>query len=264
MNLEKKIICIVLFIVTALCLFLFQGAVYGSLVLGSLFAAEAARYFVAKKYQSDYTLPYFIPMPTIFGSMGTASSSAVLAPSKKALFDLGLAHLLVTFILGFLFLIVGLKFSHFELFSSEGVRFILYKPLLVNALSSIILGATPPNHEVIFHPIALAGYALIFFTLCAALPIAQLSGGKIFSALLGKKSYILNFSAMAVLVYMGLASHPFWLFLLVITLLIAVKHPQFVTNESDTLGTQRIAAVIILYALLFTCFVPIPFELKIQ
>ena len=66
-------------------------------LLAVLLAHEFGHYFTARYYHVDVTLPFFLPAPTLIGTLGAfiRIRSAIL--SKRILFDIGIAGPLAGF-----------------------------------------------------------------------------------------------------------------------------------------------------------------------
>ena len=70
---------------------LLQGLPFSLTLLTILLAHEFGHYLAARYYRVDATLPFFLPAPTLIGTLGAfiRIRSAIL--SKRALFDIGIA-----------------------------------------------------------------------------------------------------------------------------------------------------------------------------
>src|SRR5687767_5835444 len=79
---------------------LLQGAVFAGSLLSILFAHEMGHYLACRHYGVDATLPYFIPAPPLFlaGTFGAFIKMKSPIPSRRALFDIGLAGPLAGFV----------------------------------------------------------------------------------------------------------------------------------------------------------------------
>ena len=75
-------------------------------VLGS---HEMAHYVMARYHGMKTSLPYFIPFPTFIGTMGAVIRYRGPVPSRKALFDVGIAGPLVGLIMSIAVTLIGLN-----------------------------------------------------------------------------------------------------------------------------------------------------------
>lgn len=87
------------------------GLTYAILILTFLSAHEFGHYFASVYHKVDATLPYYIPaiLPDVlFGTFGAVIKTRSPIPSRKALFDIGVAGPISGFIVCLIFLIYGL------------------------------------------------------------------------------------------------------------------------------------------------------------
>src|SRR5436190_23647931 len=64
-----------------------RGLPYSAAVLGILGAHEMGHYVMCRRYNVDATLPYFIPFPSLSGTLGAVIKIREAFPTRKALFD---------------------------------------------------------------------------------------------------------------------------------------------------------------------------------
>ena len=83
---------VTLFLLTAVTTtFLGAGPWYALAILTILGAHEFGHYFAARYHQVAVTLPYFIPMPLTFGTLGAFIQLKEPVPDRRKLFDIGVA-----------------------------------------------------------------------------------------------------------------------------------------------------------------------------
>src|SRR4051812_17452762 len=159
------------------------------LVLGS---HEMGHYLLARYHRVETSLPYFIPLPLLgFGTLGAVIRIRGRIPHRDALVDIGAAGPLAGFLVALPVLIAGLSHSHWmalpagagasqaqslwEVVSRWGATsaepahgyVLLYGDnLLIKGLQRLVCGPTPPGHELLAHPLVMAGW---FGTLVTAL-----------------------------------------------------------------------------------------------
>src|SRR6266550_3468012 len=80
--------------------FLGQGLLFSASLLAILVAHESGHYLFCRYYGVDATLPFFIPQPPLLipGTFGAFIRMKSVVPSRRALFDIGLAGPLAGFI----------------------------------------------------------------------------------------------------------------------------------------------------------------------
>src|SRR5512143_2386165 len=78
------------------------------LILGS---HEFAHYFNSRRHHVEATLPYFIPFPNLFGTLGAVIKMKSRILDRTALIDIGASGPLVGFVLAVIACAVGLSLS---------------------------------------------------------------------------------------------------------------------------------------------------------
>lgn len=88
------------------------GLPYSVAILFVLGVHEFGHYFAARHHRVDVTLPYFLPFPPApfflnFGTLGALIRTRAVVPSRKAMFDIGVAGPLAGFAACMIVLIFG-------------------------------------------------------------------------------------------------------------------------------------------------------------
>ncbi len=183
------------------------GLTYSLLVLLFLSAHEFGHYFAARIHKVDATLPFYIPFPFTFtlnfGTMGAVIKTKTMIPSRKALFDIGIAGPLSGFVVCIILLIYGYStlpgieyiyhlhpeyvFHNGGVIPEKGLFF--GKSLVImffERLFSDTNGFIPPMNEIYHYPFLNVGWFGLFVTTLNMLPIGQLDGGHIIYSMFGK------------------------------------------------------------------------------
>ncbi|MCS7144336.1 MAG: site-2 protease family protein [Archaeoglobaceae archaeon] len=198
------------------------------------------------------SLPYFIPFPTIIGTLGAVIKYKGAIPNRKALFDVGISGPIAGCFASVLVILIGLQL-HYE--PSEGEKIFIGTPLLFELLVQL----TSFKSEFI-HPIAFAGWVGLFVTFFNLLPAGQLDGGHVSRAILGEKSEIVSKATPFILLTLGIFFGEIWLFWGLFIMLFAMqKHPK--PLEDERVDNKRIALGIFGYMIFILCFIPEPFKL---
>ena len=71
--------------------FLLAGLPFSLTLLGILLAHEFGHFLAARYYRIDATLPFFLPAPTLIGTLGAFIRIRSMIPTKRILFDIGIA-----------------------------------------------------------------------------------------------------------------------------------------------------------------------------
>ena len=155
-------------------------------LLSILVCHEFGHYFAAKLHRVPASLPYFIPLPFGFGTLGAVISQTGTTDRRK-LIDIGAAGPLAGLLVAIPVLAYGLHLSEVKplvgLGAQEG------NSLLYVGLKYLVKGALLPSQgmDVNLHPTAWAGWAGLLVTMFNLLPIGQLDGGHIATAYFGNR-----------------------------------------------------------------------------
>src|SRR5207253_1396944 len=117
-------------------------------------------------------------------------------PSKKALFDIGVAGPIAGFVALLPFLVAGLKMSTVAPSTSGSMYFgepLLWKLGEWAYFGVLHFGIVPPGGaDVALHPMGFAAWWGMLATALNLLPFGQLDGGHIMYAALGKRAHWLS------------------------------------------------------------------------
>lgn len=238
---------------------LILSLIYAVVLIGILLGHELGHFLACLYYRIDATLPFFIPAPTLIGTMGAFIKIRSPITKKKQLFDIGVAGPLTGFILAVPTLILGLSLSKAVAPLPREGSYILGEPLLLKLVGSVVFKGVSPDSDVILHPIAFAGWVGILVTALNLFPIGQLDGGHVFYAMLGQKSRQYSRYILAAFVVMGIF---FWIGWLVWALLISVlgvKHPR-ILDEDVPLSPRRKIIGFMLVIIFILSFIPDPIK----
>src|SRR4030095_3959445 len=174
-----------------------------------LFAHEMGHYLACRQYGVDATLPFFIPAPPMFlaGTFGAFIKIRSPIPSRRALFDIGLAGPLAGFVIALPVSVIGLLVMGPPLPQASGIFF--NDPLLFRLLARGLGVKLDPNSPI--NPYYMAAWIGLLVTSLNLMPVGQLDGGHGTFALFGKHAHKMigrvAFIAIAILAALG-----FWLY----------------------------------------------------
>src|ERR1700751_4914221 len=77
---------------------LLLGIPFSFMLLGILFAHEMGHYIACKLYKIDVSYPMFLPAPNLFGTFGAFIRIRSPFPTRRALFDVGIAGPIAGFV----------------------------------------------------------------------------------------------------------------------------------------------------------------------
>src|SRR6202142_3961508 len=121
---------------------LLLGLPFSLTLMFILFAHEMGHYLYARHYRVYATPPFFVPFPSLIGTLGAFIRIKSPIPSRAALFDIGIAGPIAGFIPACIALVVGLSLSH-PIPAPQGDYFEIGFPLVFN-LAARLLNITAP------------------------------------------------------------------------------------------------------------------------
>jgi membrane-associated protease RseP (regulator of RpoE activity) len=250
--------------------YLHLGLPFAATLMSILVAHELSHYFVARRYGSPVSLPYFIPLPNLLGTMGAVITQKAPMRDRKALFDIGIAGPLGGLVLTIPLLILGLALSPVQpppadLPPNVGI---LQEgnSLLYAGLKYLVFGEWLPSNgrDVWLHPVAFAGWAGLLVTMINLIPVGQLDGGHISYAVLGRKAWTLGYVLVLAmfgwggwLLLNGNQAGSFWLMWGFLNMLLNRKHPPPL-NDVTELDGGRMAIGMVMLIIFILLFMPSP------
>ena len=157
-----------------------RGGWYSATILAILGCHELGHYFACRYYDVDASLPYFLPVPiTLTGTLGAFIRIREPIPSKRMLFDIGIAGPIAGFVIAVPALFMGLAMSRLVPMPTEFHGVSLGEPLLFKLASHTFFGTVPDGYYVNMHPMAFAAWFGLLATALNLFPIGQLDGGHI-------------------------------------------------------------------------------------
>jgi len=272
---------------SALARHLRAGLPFAATLLGILLAHELGHFFTARAFRVDASLPYFIPFPSLLGTLGAVIRMRGPIPSRRALVAIGASGPVAGFVVAVPLMFLGLRLSVVQpvplpsgwlpsqsilvmalrwahgLPVLDGVDhgILLEGPSLAYlAAKRFALGPIPAGSDVILHPVALAAWFGLFVTALNLLPVGQLDGGHVLYALLGGRARNVGRAVVAVLTLLGLAAWPGWLlWALLAGKVVRTTHPP-VLRPDEPLGGWPAALAWAALALFLMTFVPVPLQ----
>jgi len=248
---------------------LIKGFWYSGTILLILGAHEMGHYLACRYYQVDASLPFFLPAPFVFltGTLGAFIRIREPIPSKRMLFDIGIAGPIAGFMFAVPALFVGLTMSHVASLPSDFTGLSLGEPPLFKAVSWLIWGSIPDGSSLNLHPVAFAAWFGLLATALNLFPIGQLDGGHISYAVLGRRSTTVTLLMIGIAVCLTLFVSWSWsvwtVLLLVMTFTFGPRHPRTADEQVPLDSTRQWLALfaLIMFVLCFTYDPISPMEL---
>lgn len=240
---------------------IFEGLPFAGTLMIILLVHELSHYVASNRHGTRATLPYFIPAPMAFGTLGAFIKMKSPIITRKALIDIGASGPISGFIVSVIACVAGLYLSKVIPLTGEESMLTLGDSLLFTLLSRMVIGITPDNADILLHPIAFAGWIGLFITSLNLIPIGQLDGGHIAFALLGERHKKLSVGLIAALCVMAVFYWPGWAVWAGLMLVIGIKHPPVLYWEKPLDSRRRITGIVSLFIFIIT-FVPAPFNVS--
>jgi membrane-associated protease RseP (regulator of RpoE activity) len=207
-------------------------------------------YLYARHYRVYATLPYFVPFPSLIGTLGAFIRIKGPIPSRAALFDIGIAGPIAGFIPACIALVVGLARSQPGIVSGDP-RAELGFPVLFH-LAARLMHIPEPVSRLSLHPIAVAAWVGLFATALNLLPGGQLDGGHIlFSVSPGHHRVVSILTVLALIMLGYYFWSGWWVWAIVLTM--TSRHPDVPPNPAVS-GRRRWIALfgVLMLVLTFT------------
>ena len=233
------------------------SALYAAVLITILLGHELGHYLACRRYGIDATLPFFIPAPTLIGTLGAFIKIKSPITRKQQLFDIGAAGPITGFVLALPALFIGLSLSKIVPALPKDESIVFGEPLLLKMIISLLFKRIPPGSDILLHPVAFAGWVGILVTAFNLFPLGQLDGGHIFFAMVGRKAVRLAKFSLGVFLVMGIFFWVGWFVWALLILLLGLKHPR-VFDEDVPLSPGRKAVGALIVGIFVLSFIPDP------
>ncbi len=246
---------------------LLPGLTFSASLLAILTAHEFGHYFFCRYYGVDATLPFFIPQPPglLPGTFGAFIRMKSPVPSRRALFDIGLAGPLAGFIVIIPIAFAGVLTLHqAPLIAGESGGITFNDPLLFRLIArafKIDLASGIVNSYY------LAAWVGLLVTALNLMPVGQLDGGHGtfagFGAVahhwIGRVAFV-TMVALSLLGWFWHGSPSGFLYVVLLAVMLRVRHPQ--PEQMEPLGAMRVVIGIVTLIVFALCFLPFPITIS--
>jgi len=244
-------------------------------VMGVLGTHELGHYVMSRYHDVDATLPYFIPIPTLIGTMGAVIRMKGQIPDRKALFDIGVAGPIAGLVATVVVTAVGLLLPPVhvppDLLSGPNVIAVQfgYPPLLRGMAWVLGQPLSYQDPSLAVNPVVIGGWVGMFITFLNLLPVGQLDGGHVLRSIVGPAQE--RIAAVFPAVLFGLAGYlyffrnvgsavsiwVFWGLLAGVFAFMGSAKPI----ADEPLDRRRIAVGIATFLVGLLCFTPVPIQI---
>ncbi|MFB6069382.1 MAG: site-2 protease family protein [Halanaeroarchaeum sp.] len=244
-------------------------------VMGVLGTHEFGHYVMSRYHDVDASLPYFIPFPTIVGTMGAVIRMRGQIPDRKALFDIGVAGPLAGLVATVVVTAIGLTLPpvpvpDWVLSAESAINVEFGYPPLLYAIAWVIdAPLSYPDPTRVVNPVVIGGWVGMFITFLNLIPVGQLDGGHVLRAILGPVQE--RIAPLVPTALFGLAGYLYffrggsqvvgiWVLWGILATLAATFGSAQPIDDAP-LGRRRIAVGVFTFLLGALCFTPVPIQI---
>ena len=244
-------------------------------VMGVLGTHELGHYLLSRYHDVPASLPYFIPFPTIVGTMGAVIRVRGRMPDREALFDIGVAGPLFGLVATVVVTAVGLLLPpvpvpDWVLAAESTVEVQFHYPPLLEAIAWVLgqpLSYADP--ALVVNPVVIGGWVGMFITFLNLIPVGQLDGGHILRAMVGPSQE--RIAPLVPVALFALAGGLYlfsdagqmvgvWVLWGVLTTVVAFAGSAAPIAEGELDGRRKVLGAVT-FVLGLLCFTPIPIEI---
>jgi len=210
------------------------GLPFSVAVMLFFLAHEMGHYLYCRRYGVYATLPFFIPIPTLIGTMGAVIFIRSPFRSRKALFDIGIAGPIAGFVVAVGLLAISLGWSKpmAPAFHPGAMDLEIGYPLIFRWMHGLLAMLNPasriahmPMNRVLLHPVAIAAWVGMFATALNLLPGGQLDGGHILYSLSPRVHWLVSRLAILILLPMAYYLWTGWIVWAILLHLSSLRRP---------------------------------------
>ena len=246
------------------------GLSFSISLLFILICHEMGHYFACRLYKVDATLPFFIPTPPMIGPAGTFGAFIKILspmPSRRAVFDIGVAGPIAGFIALIPIALIGLATMQVatpqQLADAHG-GLVFTDPLLLR-IFAMFFGIDLKFG--IGNAFYFASWVGLLVTALNLIPSGQLDGGHAIYAVFGETVHkwtgLVAFPVMATLSVLGLYffnSPSGFLIAIILGIMMRIRHPR--PWDQTPLDAKRKVIAFLTLVIFVLCFVPFPIQIN--
>ena len=238
---------------------------------------------MTRHHKTAATLPYFIPFPTLLGTMGAVIVWKELPRNKRILFDVGIAGPLAGLVVAIPVVLLGLAGSKLGPVTPSAGGFIEGNSILYLLSKLVVFGKllpTPVSYgglspmlywvkyfftglplptgglDVFISPVAMAGWAGLLVTSLNLIPAGQLDGGHVMYVLFGKKLKYALPVILGLMAIMGFFWNGWWLWVALL-LLMGRRSAEPLDQITELDAPRRLMAYFMILVFILV-FIPVP------
>lgn len=246
---------------------LLWGIPFSATLLIILLAHEMGHYLLCRYYGVHATLPFFIPAPTLIGTLGAVIRIKAPIRSRAALFDIGIAGPIAGFVVAVITLALAMTLSKPRVPGAATSELRLGLPGIFYLVQHALRTLSPthgmvnqPLSRVYLHPMAIAAWVGMFATALNLLPSGQLDGGHIVYALAPRAHRVISWLTVLTLVVLGYASWHWWIWAGLLFVMNVFTQRQRQAPSFPDLPPSRWPLALLAGVMLALTFTVAPFE----
>jgi membrane-associated protease RseP (regulator of RpoE activity) len=239
---------------------LLAGVPFAFTLIGILLAHELGHFFACRYYGISASYPYFLPAPTLIGTLGAFIRIRSPIYNRKALFDVGLAGPVVGFLFAVPALAIAIFYSRVVPFSDAHSSIVFGQPIVMRLLVAVLRPGVAPG-DLLLHPVGRAAWVGLFATALNLLPGGQLDGGHILYSVASKYHRKITLAVALLLIPLGLFFWNGWILWSVLLLAIGFRHPPLL-NRWEKLDRTRLLWAAVAVLMFILCFMPMPVTIR--
>lgn len=251
-----------------------QELIYGmSFALSLLFILvchEMGHYVACRIYRVDATLPFFLPTPPMIGPAGTFGAFIKILspmPSRRAVFDIGVAGPVAGFVALIPIALIGMAtmqtITPEQLGNTQGAL-VFTDPLLMRLFA---IGFGVDLTFGVGNAFYFAAWVGLLVTALNLIPSGQLDGGHAIYSIFGEKVHYwtgrIAFAVMAMLSVLGMYffnSPSGFLIAIILAVMMKIRHPR--PWDQTPLDAKRKVIAVLTLIIFALCFVPFPIQVN--
>ena len=250
--------------------YLSYGLSFSISLLFILICHEMGHYVACRLYRVDATLPFFIPTPPMIGPAGTFGAFIKILspmPSRRAVFDIGVAGPIAGFLALIPVAIIGVATMHTVTPEVAGASIqgtLTFTDPLLMRLIALFFGID--LNFGIGNAFYFAAWVGLLVTALNLIPSGQLDGGHAIYAVFGERVHRLTgriaFPVMATLSIVGFFyfnSPSGFLIALILLIMMRIRHPR--PWDQTPLDTKRKVIAFATLIIFILSFVPFPIRI---
>jgi len=239
-----------------------SGLPFSITIMSILLSHEMGHYLTAKHFGIKATLPYFIPFPSIIGTMGAIIKIKSPINDKRALLFIGAMGPLIGFFFSLIASIIGIYLSEVKILPAitGGESTLIFgDSILFATITKIFHGEIQAGYDIYLSPYAWAGWIGLFVTSLNLMPLGQLDGSHIIYALIGRKQIFVGWTTFFMLIFLSFFWEG-WIIWIALTLcLLMIGHPPLEDGRKLSVGETLLGLSCI--AIFIISFIPIPVQI---